>query len=73
MSAPAAALNKVRPHHPTQRSGQTPVVDFYTAWVGCCHEITDRGRQVMEAGPLVAKRAVDKDDVGRLTQVGDPP
>ena len=35
MSAPAAALNKVRPHHPTQRSGQTPVVDFYTAWNHC--------------------------------------
>src|SRR5258708_7166546 len=33
MSAPAAALNNVRPYHPTQSPGQTPVVGSYTAWV----------------------------------------
>lgn len=32
MSTPLAALNKVSPHHPTQRSGQTPIVGSYTAW-----------------------------------------
>jgi hypothetical protein len=42
MSVPAAAVNKLRPHHPTQRSSQPPVVGFYTALVVSGHRLPRR-------------------------------
>jgi len=32
-SASASVLTSIRPQHPPQKSGQTPVLGYYTAWI----------------------------------------